>query len=226
MVQYIGFHLTPNEFHDNIAPFVAILMFTKATTEMGRPKEFDVDTAVDKAMTLFWQKGYEATSIQDLEAHLGIGRRSLYNTFKSKHDLFIDALDRYLEISHGAMAISDEAWASPKAAIRAIFEEIVAQAVMDSDRKGCLMLNCTLELAGQDDAVTSRAESSFQDLVSTFSNLLDQAQKLGELSTEHDARTLAHFLANTIFGIRAMAKVKPDQQVLTDVIDTTLSVLN
>ena len=62
---------------------------------MARPKEFDQDKALDKAMTLFWQKGYEATSIQDLVDHLGIGRRSLYDTFKSKHDLFIAALDRY-----------------------------------------------------------------------------------------------------------------------------------
>ena len=193
---------------------------------MARPKEFDPDKAIDKAMTLFWQKGYEATSIQDLEAHLGIGRRSLYNTFKSKHDLFIVALDRYRDLAYEAAATSDEPLVSPKAAIQEIFEEIVAVSVADKSRKGCFAVNSAVELAGQDDAVTTRSIESFQNLEFTFHSLLHQAQQASELSPEHDIKALAQYLTNAVFGIRVMAKMNPDKEVMVNVVDLTLSILD
>ena len=107
---------------------------------MARHKEFDQDIALDKAMTLFWQKGYEATSIQDLVDHMGIGRRSLYDTFNSKHDLFIAALDRYRDIAKESILTPGEPLISPKAVIQEIFEGIVSEALVDRNRKGCFKL--------------------------------------------------------------------------------------
>ena len=169
---------------------------------MARHKEFDQDNALDKAMTLFWQKGYEATSIQDLVDHMGIGRRSLYDTFRSKHDLFLAALDRYLDMVYKGTVPSDDRWVSSKLAIQEIFKGIVADSLADKNRKGCFFVNSAVELAGQDDAVTIRARDGFQDLEYVFLGLLDQAQDAKELSPDQDIQALAHYLTNAVFGIR------------------------
>lgn len=193
---------------------------------MARHKEFDQDQALNKAIKLFWHKGYAATSIQDLVDCMGIGRRSLYDTFNSKHDLFIAALDRYRDRSYEAALSSGEALVSPKMAIRGIFEGIVAASLADENRKGCFVVNSAVELAGQDEAVTIRAKGGFQDLEFVFHSLLQQAQQADELSPEHDIEALAHYLTNAIFGIRVMSKMNPDKDVLTNVVNLTLSILD
>ena len=65
---------------------------------MARPKEFDRTQALDKAMHLFWQQGYEATSMQDLCNHMGINRGSLYDTYGNKHSLFLEGIQRYIAV--------------------------------------------------------------------------------------------------------------------------------
>lgn len=192
---------------------------------MARQKEFDQDIALDKAVALFWHKGYAATSIQDLVEHMGIGRRSLYDTFSSKHDLFLAALDRYLAQANQMLSSTDAGVGSPKAKIRAIFDMIIAEAMADGDRKGCFFVNSAVELAGQDDAVTQRSYEGYGDLEVIFFGLLQQAQQANEVSLDRDIRALAQYLANTVFGIRVMSKMNPDQQVFTNVVDLALSVL-
>ena len=193
---------------------------------MARHKEFDQDRALEEAMALFWHQGYAATSIQDLVDHMGIGRRSLYDTFNSKHDLFIAALDRYRALANQSPLFSDEPPASPKGAIQRIFEGFVAEAVGDRDRKGCFIVNSAVELAGLDEAVTIRSREGFRDLESIFQGLLEQAQQAKELSADQDTEALAHYLTNALFGIRVMSKINPDRQVLSNVVNLTLSILD
>ncbi|MBV7331182.1 TetR/AcrR family transcriptional regulator [Chloroflexi bacterium TSY] len=194
---------------------------------MARQKEFDQEKALDRAMRLFWQKGYEATSIQDLVDHLGIGRRSLYDTFKSKHDLFIAALDRYRQMTNNlSTAMNKELQASPKVLIRRIFELIIEEAVNDQDRCGCFVVNSAVELARHDDAVAVRVREAMQRMEDDFYALLVQAQKNGELNATRDLRDLAQFLVNAVYGIRVQAKINPERQLLTTVANLTLSVLD
>jgi TetR/AcrR family transcriptional repressor of nem operon len=193
---------------------------------MARHKEFDQDRALEQAMAIFWHKGYAATSIQDLVDYMGIGRRSLYDTFNSKHDLYVAALDRYRALARNSPMLSGEPMASPKGAIRKIFEGFVAEAVGDRDRKGCFIVNSAVELAGLDDAVTIRSREGFRDLESIFQGLLQQAQEAKELSADQDTEALAQYLTNAVFGIRVMSKMNPDRQVLSNVVNLTLSILN
>lgn len=193
---------------------------------MARQKEFDQDEALDIAMTLFWQKGYGATSVQDLVDNMGIGRRSLYDTFKSKHDLFIAALDRYQAMRERSQAATIESLVSPKTIIQEIFEGIVAESLTDSYRKGCFHVNSGVELAGQDDEMTVRSRVVYQSLEEEFHRLLIQAQQTGELSPDRDIRALAQYLTNSVFGLRVMAKVNPDEKVLTNIVNLTLSSLD
>ncbi|MEM7029569.1 MAG: TetR/AcrR family transcriptional regulator [Chloroflexota bacterium] len=193
---------------------------------MARTKEFDQTKALDKAMELFWQKGYEATSIQDLVEHLGIGRRSLYDTFKSKHDLFVATLDRYTELNDDPMPSPLEEVVTPKESIRQMFEQIIDDSIEDKTRSGCFLVNSAVELAGQDDAVTVRAREACQRFEYKFHKLLSQAQGIGELDMKHDLPALAQYLTNAIFGIRVMAKMNPDRKALNNVMNLTLSILD
>ena len=100
------------------------------------------------------------------------------------------------------------------------------QAVDDKQRMGCLLVNSAMELAGQDDAVAIRAQEAVQVFENKFHRLLYQAQLSGELNTTRDLREIAQYLTNAVFGLRVLAKMNPDRQVLTNVVNLTLSTLD
>src|SRR6478672_1527424 len=113
---------------------------------MARHKEFDCAEVLEKAMEVFWARGYEAASIQDLVEHMGINRQSLYDTFGDKHTLYLQALDRYLEVEGRKIAELLEQPGSVKRNVRRLFETAIDRSL--ADRRGCFMNNAMSELAG------------------------------------------------------------------------------
>src|SRR5260370_31086443 len=104
---------------------------------MARPKAFDRDTAVQQAMTVFWEQGYEATSTDDLLRAMGIGRQSMYDTFGDKHRLYIEALQRY-QAQYGARLVDRlRAPTSPLAALRDVLRA-VADETPTARARGCM----------------------------------------------------------------------------------------
>ena len=116
---------------------------------MARPREFDETTALDAAMDCFWRDGYEATSVRDLAARMGITGASLYNAFGDKRSLFREVLQRYAERSTRERIARLESTLPPKQAVVAFLGEIVERSV-DGDRRGCLLVNTALEIAPHD----------------------------------------------------------------------------
>src|SRR6201986_4496734 len=116
---------------------------------MARHKEFDRDEALQKAMEVFWSRGYEAASIQDLVEHMGINRQSLYDTFGDKHSLFLQALDRYREVEGRKLFGLLEQSGSVKRALRQGFEVVVEGSLGGGERRWCCVGNATSELAGR-----------------------------------------------------------------------------
>ncbi|NJN96108.1 MAG: TetR/AcrR family transcriptional regulator [Anaerolineales bacterium] len=191
---------------------------------MARPKEFDQDKIIDKALELFRLKGYEATSIQDLVDYLGIGRGSLYDTFGNKHTLYLDALDRYLRRSSQETALPDPT--TPiKTIVAYIFTQQVDEAIRDSSRGGCFMVNAAMELVPSDPEVTTRVQANLNTAEEMFYQLLTQAQARGELSSQRDWRAVARMLVNASLGIRVMAKITPNRQALDDIVAVVMSLL-
>lgn len=176
-------------------------------------------------MRLFWEKGYEATSIQELVERLGINRGSLYDTFGGKHQLYLEALDRYQQREGKAAFVCLEAPSPPLAALRQMFANLVQEATSLQGRCGCFAVNAAIELAAHDPAIAVRAEATITNMEEMFCHLLLQAQQNGELSATQTPRALARFLVNGVVGIRALTKMKPDVELLQDVVTTTLSVL-
>src|SRR5438552_14300152 len=127
---------------------------------MARHKEFDREEVLHKAMEVFWSRGYEAASIQDLVRRMGINRQSLYDTFGNKHALYLRALDRYRTVEGRRLIELLERPGSVKKSLRQLFGEVVETALCDREHRGCFMGNATSELAGRCKETASRTRSN------------------------------------------------------------------
>ncbi len=192
---------------------------------MARPKEFDRNRALDKAMRIFWRQGYEATSIQNLVDGMGINRQSIYDTFGDKQALFVEALSYYEQLEGAQILQALEQPGSVKAAIRQVFQ-LVLDKVPEERELGCLMVNSTLELVGLDTKLAAVVTDNLKNSEGLFYRTLVRAQEQGELATDRDLTALARFLASSLRGLRVSSKAVKDLKALQDIVDVTLSVLD
>ncbi|AIQ53914.1 TetR/AcrR family transcriptional regulator [Paenibacillus sp. FSL R7-0331] len=190
---------------------------------MARSKEFDVDNVLGKAMTIFWQQGYEKTSIQDLVSGMGIHKRSMYDTFGDKHTLYIKAMDRYADTVAGKLESRTEGAASAREAIRLIFE--AAAFKKSSEPKGCLLVNTAVELTNHDPEAAAKVTEAFLNTEQLFERLLRQGQESGELTRSFEAADMAAYLHNALVGLRVLVKTTKDAGRLQTVIEMTLKAL-
>ena len=193
---------------------------------MARHKEFDRDEALQKAMGVFWSRGYEAASIQDLIRHMGINRQSLYDTFGDKHALYLQALDRYCQVESRKAIDLLERRGSVRKAVRQLFAGVIEGSLCDDERRGCFMSNAMSELAGRCKATAARTCSNMEVMENAFYRALLRGKKEGELEGVRDPRAVARFLYSSLQGLVLMAKATQDRQTLQDVVKVTLSVLD
>jgi TetR/AcrR family transcriptional regulator, transcriptional repressor for nem operon len=193
---------------------------------MARQKEFDRDEVLHKAMEVFWSRGYERASIQDLVQHMGVNRQSIYDTFGDKHSLFLEALDRYREIQSRKLFEVLERPGSMKRNLRQLFEEAVARSLSAEGRRGCFVGNSMSELAGRCKETTTRTCGSVASAEKMFQKALQKGKEQGELRRVSDTRAVARFLYSNLQGLLLMAKATRDRKLLNDVVKVTLSVLD
>jgi len=193
---------------------------------MARTKDFDEDDVLEKAVELFWRKGYNATSMQDLVDGLGISRSSLYDTFGDKHTLYIKALEKYKASGSGQMCHIVSNAASAKEAIRKLLELAIGEASADEQRKGCFMVNAEVESAPHDEQVSQMICQNDQQVEDAFYAAIKKGQENAEISNTKDARALARFIMNTVKGIRVSAKSTTDKTFFEDIINVTMSMFD
>ena len=194
---------------------------------MARTKEFEPEKALKRATDLFWARGYEATSVQDLLDCMGIGRGSLYGTFGDKRALFLAALDRYEEARFSSMAAAlDDAPGSAREAVVEVVERTVATLAGDERRRGCLIANSAVELAPHDAEVGRRISGHLRRTEDLLHRVLVRAQASGEVSPDRAPRALARFLVNNLQGLRVMARAGATKEVMDDVADVMISALH
>ena len=191
---------------------------------MGRPRQFDPDEVLGVAMHLFWVKGYEATSLHDLLAETGLARQSLYNGFGDKHALFLAALRRYHEQSDEAMRACLGGERPIREALRA-FMMGVAGRTGTRKRRGCLMVNSTVELAFHDRETARLVGAQHRLMEKVLHDALTQAQRRGELSPEKEPRALARFLVAFLDGLNVATKANADPATLNDMVKVALQAL-
>jgi TetR/AcrR family transcriptional regulator, transcriptional repressor for nem operon len=193
---------------------------------MPRPKAFNHDDALESAMLVFWEKGYEATSMQDLVDRMNINRQSLYDTFGDKNALYLSALERY-RATEGRRAFEPlRELGSIRERLERVFENLIDEATNDPCRRGCFVANATLEMASRDPKIACLVQDGFLSLVQTFEDVLSGAQSRGELKPDKNPRALALFLANTVQGLRVTGKLTLERRTLEDIARTALEALD
>jgi TetR/AcrR family transcriptional repressor of nem operon len=185
---------------------------------MARPKEFDPTVALDRAMELFWEQGYEATSIEALVQAMGIQRGSLYATFGSKRDLFLATLERYREqsITHLERIFAETA--SPLSAIESALDRIIDQTFEHKRRWGCFVTNSSVELAIRDSDILSQVLGHRDRVQELFASAIRQGQAAGEIRANEAPEALANFLFGIIQGLRVMTKTAESRTELDDIV--------
>jgi TetR/AcrR family transcriptional repressor of nem operon len=192
---------------------------------MSRPKEFDPDAALDAALALFWERGYEATSIADLVERLGVNRASLYATFGDKHALYLEALDRYIR-TRDPDPVSLLAKPGPALEnVRALVRLYARGASSVRGPRGCLVVNTVAELLPRDRAAARRVEASWRTLESALTAALERARSEGDLPADKDPRRTARFILVLLQGIQVMAKGDAAAARVRDAAEVALAAL-
>ncbi|OUC98468.1 TetR/AcrR family transcriptional regulator [Streptosporangium minutum] len=193
---------------------------------MARTKQFDPDAALQKALELFWERGYEATSMADLVQHLGIARASIYATFGGKHDLYVKAFERYTQTRDPNIVemLSQPGPALP--AVRALVQAYVEESLHDEHRRGCMVVNAAVEVMSRDPQMARRIEAGWDVLETALTSALTRARAQGEIPDDKDPRALARFLLVLLQGIRVLGRAHPEPGRLRDAAAQALAVLD
>jgi len=188
---------------------------------MPRPIAFDRRKALNSATDLIWKRGYEASSVSDLETAMGLSKSSLYNSFGSKREVLTEALEHYAA-SQAAMLRSLLAEKGVRAGVRALLNGIVTD---NNDGRGCLLVNCAAELSPRDRRIAGEVRCGFTELANVLKAAIVQAQRNGGFPSEIDAGVLTQSLLALIAGLRIQAKAGIKRQTLQAVAEHSLEAL-
>lgn len=192
---------------------------------MGRPKEFDPEEALEKAMQVFWSRGYHDTSIRDLVEATGVNYYGLYGDFGNKHGLFLAALERYRASVTQDLLKELRGDGPVLPAIRRLFARLLKFAETEEGRRGCLMCNTAVELAPHDPAARAAVQANMAQLRDGFRAALERARSEGEIAAESEADRLAEFLAATAYSLGLLMRAGVGQAQAKRHLETALSTL-
>jgi AcrR family transcriptional regulator len=183
---------------------------------VARPKEFDQEKALRKAIRLFSQQGFAATSTDDLMRVMGVGRQSMYDTFGDKRALFLKALDLYVTESVHSINVELQRPGPALSAVRTALA-IFAERNDLSSADGCMGLNAISEFGQRDADVTRITRNAARMQRQVLMHVLTRAKSQGELGSDADLDSMADFFESTLAGIRMAAKAGKSRQALRNV---------
>jgi len=183
---------------------------------MARPKEFDQDSALRKAVRLFSQQGFAATSTDDLMRAMHVGRQSMYDTFGDKRALFLKALEMYVRESVHSINVELGRSGSALSAVQRALATFAERRDLSS-AEGCMGLNAISEFGRRDADVTRITRRAARIQRRTLMHVLTRAREQGELSSHADLDSMADFFESTLAGIRMAAKAGKSRQALRNI---------
>ena len=173
---------------------------------MAREKTFDESDMIEKAMHVFWEKGYAATSISDITEATGVKRGSLYNAYDGKYDLFMRSLLKYDREQRKQQLLQLDAVKDPREAIAMFFDYCVKDSLQDPDKKGCLLVNTALDYSLHDDEVQKVVSDAMKELTTFFENQIKRGQENGGIPGSVEPRPTARALIALLAGIRVLGR--------------------
>lgn len=182
---------------------------------MPKTVQFNHEKVLQQVMVLFWEKGYNGTSMQELVDTTGLNRSSIYNTFGDKLQLFLAALQRYQSQQNDLLRKAFADAKSPREAISLLFQDLGGKIVF-GDQLGCLLTNSTTELASNESTVANFLADNKQRVVGAFAALIEGAQQLGEISADRNPKILALYLFTTLQGLHVVSFIENDLSEVTE----------
>ncbi|MGB5387731.1 MAG: TetR/AcrR family transcriptional regulator [Eudoraea sp.] len=192
---------------------------------MSRLEEFNREFAVRQAMDVFWEKGYNGTSIQDLVDATGLNRSSIYNSFGSKLKLYKTTLQFYQKESGGLFQKALLNANDPLEAIRLIFESFLPQILSKEGDKGCYAMNCKSEMANQEGDIRKWLLANQENTLDIFNELIKEGQQQKVINAKEDSITYAYFIFNAFQGFRMTGILVKDSKILETIINNTIKVI-
>ncbi|TAN52266.1 MAG: TetR/AcrR family transcriptional regulator [Methylococcaceae bacterium] len=193
---------------------------------IGRPLEFDPDQALHDAMHVFWCKGYEATSLQDLLKAMDLSKSSFYQTFGSKQQLFERCIGRYRESMATAMRERLDRAASGRQFIAEMFYAVADEPNGPVKPRGCLVMNTANEFAQRDPLVAEWVAQCVDRFKNIFQAAVQRAQQEGDIAADKDAAVLAHYLVSSMSGLKTMVKAGAGANTVKDIVRVILCALD
>lgn len=191
----------------------------------GRPRAFDRDEALDRAVEVFWAKGFGPTSVEDLTAQMGISPPSLYAAFGNKHDLFMLALDRYADTVGGLPTRTFAEASDLRSAIRGLFDTTINCATSENRPRGCLLVSVASEMASRDSEVRKKLSQGYAARVGAISERIAAEQEKGRLPMHPAAEKLAKMIISVTHGLVARARMGASRSELAELADGFLDSL-
>ena len=183
----------------------------------GRPREFKTEQVLEAAMQQFWRAGYEATSLQDLLEVMHLSKSSLYQTFGSKHELFLRSIDFYQQSLVDEIHKSLINSRTSKTFLKNLLENVIAEAALKK-KKGCLLVNTVNELSYRDKKVSKAVSVAFNNVENVIQLAVEQGKKEGTIKTSVRTETLVNYIITNISGLRTMVKSGVDEARLSSVV--------
>jgi TetR/AcrR family transcriptional repressor of nem operon len=193
---------------------------------MARPKEFDPDLAAQEAMEAFWENGYNATSVTDLLAEMGLNRGSLYGTFGDKKQLFLAALDKYQDQNVSMIREVLDRPGSARRAVEALLDLAIEKCTGAGAAKGCLAAKAAMELAPHDKDIAAWLKKFHRRNVDLLTKTIARGQCDGEINRKIDARAAARFVLNGLAGLHLLGAMGPSNGEVQEVVKLMLKVLD
>ncbi|KAA5604792.1 helix-turn-helix transcriptional regulator [Roseospira marina] len=192
---------------------------------MPRPRGFDIDVALERALETFWRHGFAATSLPALLDAMEIGRSSFYETFGGKRELFEAVLDQYEARVTAQVLTAVERPGPIRGVLRDLAQDLVERALSDGG-KGCLVGNTSVELGPHDLELRAWVARSMTRVETALETRLSVAQQDGDLDAGADTRQIARTMVATFHGLRIVAKARPDRAILEDIAGGVVALLD
>ncbi len=174
---------------------------------MARPREFDETEALDQAMVVFWKKGYQNTSLDDLLDAMGIQRGSFYNTFGSKRETYLRAIDRYSEFMLNGGPYTQAVRLEPGlGALATLFDNYIDSVTGDAEPRGCFFAHVSKEHRGDDPVIQQAILKGIERMRGLVKRSIEAAQRDGDLPEQVSAEGMATLFMSVAWGIHVMAE--------------------
>ncbi|ACM19518.1 helix-turn-helix transcriptional regulator, TetR family [Geotalea daltonii FRC-32] len=194
---------------------------------MGRPLAYDPEKALDTAMQVFWSRGYEATTLQDLLQAMGLSKSSFYQAFGGKKEIFLRSMARYREkIGQGLSQLLENSGSAREFIERMLLNSAAEARRPNETRRGCLIMNTATECAQKDGDIAGEVSSGFEGLRALLCRAVRRGQAEGGITQEVEAEALAGYLISSLGGIKMVVKGGADEERVREIVAVILRALD